>query len=111
VADEKRFPAGRGPQIQFPRPADAALERRDRLRSPRCRAESATVLSLERVGEEAANGLKTIVTWTLTPTRGGVLVRMEQSGFRPEQDANYQGANYGWQKFIGGLYRVAARLN
>jgi len=29
-------------------------------------------------GEEAKGGLKTIVTWTLTPTKGGVLVRIEQ---------------------------------
>jgi len=61
-------------------------------------------------GEEAAGGLKTVVTWTLTPTRAGVLVRMEQSGFRPEDEANYQGANYGWQRYFAGLERVAARL-
>jgi uncharacterized protein YndB with AHSA1/START domain len=61
-------------------------------------------------GVETADGLKTVVTWTLTPTKGGVLVRMEQSGFRPEDEANYQGANYGWQRFIGGLERVAAGL-
>jgi uncharacterized protein YndB with AHSA1/START domain len=61
-------------------------------------------------GEEAVAGLKTVVTWTLTPTEGGVLVRMEQSGFRPEDEANYQGANYGWQRYIGGLERVAAGL-
>jgi uncharacterized protein YndB with AHSA1/START domain len=60
-------------------------------------------------GEEAAGGLKTVVTWTLTPTKAGVLVRMEQSGFRPEDEANYQGANYGWQKYFAGLERVAAR--
>ena len=34
-------------------------------------------------GSESESGLKTIVTWTLTPTPGGTLVRMEQSGFRP----------------------------
>ncbi len=62
-------------------------------------------------GEEAAGGLKTVVTWTLTPVKGGVLVRMEQSGFRPEDEANYQGATYGWQRFIGGLERVAAGLD
>ena len=61
--------------------------------------------------EEAAKGLKTVVTWTLTPTKGGVLVRMEQSGFRPEDEANYQGANYGWQRFVGGLERVIAGLD
>jgi len=62
-------------------------------------------------GEEAANGLKTVVTWTLTPTERGTRVRMEQAGFRPDQQANYQGANYGWQRFIGNLERVTAGLN
>jgi uncharacterized protein YndB with AHSA1/START domain len=61
-------------------------------------------------GEEAANGLKTVVTWTLTPTKSGVLLRLEQSGFRPEEEANYQGARYGWQKFVTGLERVVAGL-
>jgi uncharacterized protein YndB with AHSA1/START domain len=40
-------------------------------------------------GDEAANGLKTIVTWTLTPVNGGVLVRMEQSGFRAGDDEHF----------------------
>jgi uncharacterized protein YndB with AHSA1/START domain len=62
-------------------------------------------------GEAAAGGLKTIVTWTLTPTKGGVLVRMEQSGFRPEDDSAYQGASYGWQRFIAGLERLVATLD
>jgi uncharacterized protein YndB with AHSA1/START domain len=62
-------------------------------------------------GDETANGLKTIVTWTLTPTKSGVLVRMEQSGFRPEDENNYQGANYGWQRFADGLERVVAGLD
>jgi uncharacterized protein YndB with AHSA1/START domain len=55
-------------------------------------------------------GLETVVVWTLVPTKGGTLVRMEQSGFGLDQEANYQGANYGWQKFIGGLERVVAGL-
>jgi uncharacterized protein YndB with AHSA1/START domain len=61
-------------------------------------------------GDEAAGGLKTIVTWTLTPTKGGVLLRMEQSGFRPEDKRNYQGAAYGWPKYLDGLARVTADL-
>jgi uncharacterized protein YndB with AHSA1/START domain len=61
-------------------------------------------------GEEAGR-LTTVVTWTLTPADGGTLVRMEQSGFRPEDERNYQGAAYGWQKFVGGLERVAAGLD
>ena len=60
-------------------------------------------------GDEARNGLKTIVTWTLTPTANGVLVRMEQSGFRPHEEQNYQGASYGWQRFIAALEQVAGR--
>ena len=63
-------------------------------------------------GEEAAEGLKTVVTWTLTPTKGGVLVRMEQTGFRPKDDEGfYQGASYGWQRMIGALERVVAGLD
>lgn len=59
-------------------------------------------------GDEAATGMKTVVTWTLTPTKSGVLVRMEQSGFRPEQKWNIQGATYGWRNFIAALERVAS---
>jgi uncharacterized protein YndB with AHSA1/START domain len=55
-------------------------------------------------------GGESAVVWTLVATEGGTLVRMEQSGFRPDQDANYKGANYGWQRFIGGLERVVAAL-
>lgn len=55
-------------------------------------------------------GLGTIVVWTLVATNGGTLVRMEHSGFGPDQEANYKGAKYGWQKFIGALERVVAGL-
>jgi uncharacterized protein YndB with AHSA1/START domain len=55
-------------------------------------------------------GLESVVVWTLVATSGGTHVRMEQSGFRPDQEANYQGAKFGWQKFMGGLERVVAGL-
>jgi uncharacterized protein YndB with AHSA1/START domain len=55
-------------------------------------------------------GLESVVVWTLVATSGGTLVHMEQSGFRPDQEANYKGAKYGWQEFIGGLERVVAGL-
>ncbi len=58
----------------------------------------------------SALGLESIVTFTLTPTDAGTHVRMEQSGFRPDQEANYKGAQYGWQRFIGDLERVVAGL-
>ena len=63
-------------------------------------------------GAEAANGLKTVVAWTLTLAKDGhTLVRMEQAGFRPLDERNYQGANYGWQQFIGALEQVVAKLD
>src|SRR5215469_16314166 len=39
-----------------------------------------------------AYGLKSVVTWTLTPTGGGTRLRMEQTGFRPDQQQAYHGA-------------------
>jgi uncharacterized protein YndB with AHSA1/START domain len=58
----------------------------------------------------SAMGQETIVAWTLTPTKTGTLLRMEQSGFRPDQRQNYNGAKYGWNKFIGNLDRVVGGL-
>ncbi len=58
-----------------------------------------------------ALGLKSVVTWTLTPTSTGTQLRMEQSGFRPEQQQAYEGAKYGWQKFFAGLERVVGGLS
>jgi uncharacterized protein YndB with AHSA1/START domain len=51
------------------------------------------------------------VTWTLTPTGTGTIVRMEQSGFRPDQQQAYQGAKGGWQRFFGALEQVLARID
>jgi uncharacterized protein YndB with AHSA1/START domain len=55
-------------------------------------------------------GVESVVAWTLTPTKNGTLVRMEQSGFRADQELNYKGAKYGWNKFIGNLDTVVAGL-
>ncbi len=55
-------------------------------------------------------GLEGVVAWTLVETSGGTLLRLEHSGFGVDQEANYKGAKYGWQKFIGGLERVVAEL-
>ena len=56
-------------------------------------------------------GLKSVVTLTLTPTSTGTHLLMEQSGFRPDQPQNYQGAKYGWQKFFANLEQVLARTD
>ena len=55
-----------------------------------------------------ALGLDSVVLWTLTPTSAGTHLRMEHSGFRPDQERAYQGANYGWRKFLDALDRVLA---
>jgi uncharacterized protein YndB with AHSA1/START domain len=58
-----------------------------------------------------AYGLKSVVTWTLTPTSTGTHLRMEQSGFRPDQPQAYQGAKAGWPRFLAALEQVLARMD
>ena len=57
----------------------------------------------------AAYGLESVVTWTLTPSGTGTHLRMEQSGFRTDQQHAYQGAKHGWQRFFAALEQVVAR--
>ena len=57
------------------------------------------------------SGLQWVVELTLTPTEGGTHLRMEQSGFGPGQQGAYQGAKYGWNKFIGNLERLVGELS
>lgn len=56
-------------------------------------------------------GLESVVTWTLTPTGTGTRLRMEQVGFRPDQQLAYRGATAGWPRFFDNLERVVARPN
>jgi uncharacterized protein YndB with AHSA1/START domain len=58
-----------------------------------------------------AYGLESTVTWTLTPAGSGTHLRMEQSGFRPDQEQAYQGAKFGWQRFFENLQQVLARAD
>jgi uncharacterized protein YndB with AHSA1/START domain len=60
-------------------------------------------------GSESDSGLKTVVTWTLTATDAGTLVRMEQSGFRPEDETGYRGMGAGWPRILERLESIAAR--
>jgi uncharacterized protein YndB with AHSA1/START domain len=59
----------------------------------------------------AAHGLESVVTWTLTPAAAGTHLRMEQTGFKPEQDKAYQGAQYGWPRFFANLQQVLAKAD
>jgi len=58
-----------------------------------------------------AFGLESVVTWTLTPTSTGTLLRMEQSGFRPDQPQAYYGARAAWRAFFTTLEQVLARTD
>jgi uncharacterized protein YndB with AHSA1/START domain len=59
--------------------------------------------------DDAAYNLTSVVTFTLTPTSTGTHLRMEQSGFRPDQPQAFNGAKFGWQKFIENLGQLLAR--
>jgi uncharacterized protein YndB with AHSA1/START domain len=58
-----------------------------------------------------ADALQSVVTWTLTPTPTGTRLRMEQTGFRPDQPRFYQGAKAGWPRFFAGLEQVLDRID
>jgi uncharacterized protein YndB with AHSA1/START domain len=58
-------------------------------------------------GDQAADGLRTTVTWTLTPQGDSTRVRMEQSGFRPQDEGGYQSMSGGWPRMLQGLEQVA----
>ena len=57
----------------------------------------------------AAHGLESVVPWTLTATGTGTRLRMEQSGFRPDQKQAYGGAKAGWPQFLAKLEQLVAR--
>jgi uncharacterized protein YndB with AHSA1/START domain len=61
--------------------------------------------------EDAAYNLQSVVTFTLTPTNSGTHLRVEQSGFRPDQKQAFGGAKFGWQKFLGNLEQLLERTN
>lgn len=61
--------------------------------------------------DDAAYDLQSVVTFTLVPTRTGTHLRMEQSGFRPNQRQAFGGANAGWQKFFANLEQTVSRMN
>ena len=55
-------------------------------------------------------GMPTVVTFTLTGTAAGTLLRMEQSGFPAIDSLYYKGASWGWQNFLGKLEHVVRGL-
>lgn len=58
---------------------------------------------------DPAFDLKSIVTFTLTPTGAGTRLRVEQEGFRPDQKQAFGGARAGWAQFFGRLEHLLER--
>jgi uncharacterized protein YndB with AHSA1/START domain len=59
--------------------------------------------------EDAAYDMKSVVVFTLTPTSTGTHLRMEQSGFRPDQKQAFGGAHAGWKQFFAKLEEMLAK--
>lgn len=59
--------------------------------------------------EDAAYALQSTVTFTLTPTRTGTHLRMEQAGFRSDQKQAFGGAHAGWKQFFDKLDGILAQ--
>lgn len=59
--------------------------------------------------DDPAFDLNSVVTFTLTPISTGTHLRMEQSGFRPDQKQAYGGAKAGWRTFLAKLEQVVAQ--
>jgi uncharacterized protein YndB with AHSA1/START domain len=66
------------------------------------------VYSWNASSDQAKDGLKTIVTWTLTPFGDDTAVRMEQSGFRPEDEGGYRAMGGGWPGMLAKMEEVAS---
>jgi uncharacterized protein YndB with AHSA1/START domain len=60
-------------------------------------------------GDQARDGLKTVVTWTPTPREDGTHGRMERSGFRRQDEAGYRGMGGGWPRILGRFEEIASR--
>jgi uncharacterized protein YndB with AHSA1/START domain len=73
--------------------------------------EPETVLSYtwNHAHADAAYNLQSVVTFTLTATDGGTHLKVEQTGFRPEQKQAFGGAKAGWSQFLGKLDALLAR--
>ena len=61
--------------------------------------------------EDPAFDLRSVVTFTLTPTGEGTRLRIEQSGFRPDQRQAFGGALQGWPAFLAKLEDSLARMD
>lgn len=68
------------------------------------------IVSMSRLAYTwSAFGVETVVTFTLEPTARGTRLRMEQTGFRPDQKQALGGAKGGWARFMDNLRHTLDR--
>lgn len=56
----------------------------------------------------SAFGLESVVTYTLTPTANGTLLRVEQAGFPTSMEYAYQGARQAWPGYLAAIETLLA---
>jgi len=57
----------------------------------------------------SAFGLDSVVTYTLTPSPKGTLLRVEQAGFPTSMEYAYQGAQQAWPAYLEAIEALAAK--
>jgi uncharacterized protein YndB with AHSA1/START domain len=57
----------------------------------------------------SAFGLESVVTYTLTPTPKGTLLRVEQAGFPTTMEYAYVGAQQAWPEYLAAIEQVLAK--
>ena len=62
------------------------------------------------VNEDPQFDLRSVVTFTLLPIANGTHLRVEQTGFRPDQPRAFGGAKWGWQQNFDKLEAVLTAL-
>ena len=60
------------------------------------------------VNDDPQFDLRSVVTFTLIPIASGTHLRVEQTGFRPDQPRAFGGAKFGWQQNFDKLDAVLA---
>jgi uncharacterized protein YndB with AHSA1/START domain len=56
----------------------------------------------------SAFGLESVVTYTLTPSPRGTLLRVEQAGFPTTMEYAYQGAQQAWPEYLAAIEQMLA---
>jgi uncharacterized protein YndB with AHSA1/START domain len=67
--------------------------------------------SWDFVHDDPAFNMRSTVTFTVTATNAGTHLRMEQSGFRPDQRQAYHGARLGWPEHLARLDELLAKTD